>query len=89
MKPAATAATALCWSGDSAANPVAGVPIRRPPKISCSIGLAISRTPMPAETFRQSTAQSSQNCGVLCASLTCTDDTAPAVTRAPASGVTR
>ncbi len=29
-------------------------------------------TPMPAETFRQSTHQISQNCGVLCASFRCT-----------------
>ena len=29
-------------------------------------------TPMPAVTLRQSTAQISQNCGVLCASRRCT-----------------
>ena len=43
-----------------------------PPKISCNIGEAMLRTPMPAETFRQSTAQINQNCGVLCASLRAT-----------------
>ena len=29
-------------------------------------------TPMPADTFRHSTAQISQNCGVFSASFTCT-----------------
>ena len=45
------------------------LPISEPPKISCSIGEAMPITPMPADTFRHSTAQISQNCGVLCASL--------------------
>ena len=36
-----------------------------PPKISCSIGEAMPIMPMPAETLRHSTAQISQNCGVL------------------------
>ncbi len=34
------------------------------PNMSCSIGLAIDITPMPAVTFRHSTPQISQNCGV-------------------------
>ena len=38
------------------------------PKISCSIGDAMPMTPMPALTFRQSTAQINQNCFVLIAS---------------------
>ena len=45
------------------------MPISLPPKISCSIGEAMPITPMPAETFRHSTHQISQNCGVLCASF--------------------
>ena len=42
------------------------------PKISCSIGDAMPITPMPALTFRHSTAQINQNCFVLCASRKCT-----------------
>src|SRR5207247_797059 len=42
------------------------------PKISCSIGDAMPITPIPALTFRHSTAQISQNCFVLCASRKCT-----------------
>jgi hypothetical protein len=45
------------------------LPISLPAKISCSIGEAMPMTPMPAETLRQSTAQISQNCLVLCALL--------------------
>jgi len=64
-KPAAIVAMAVFWPASSAAKPVSGWPISAPPKISCSIGEAIASTPMPAETLRHSTAQISQNCGVL------------------------
>ena len=40
-----------------------------PAKISCSIGEAIPMTPMPADMFRHSISQISQNCTVLWASL--------------------
>ena len=43
-----------------------------PPKISCSIGEAMPMTPMPADTLSISTAQISQNCFVLWASLRAT-----------------
>jgi hypothetical protein len=66
VKPAATAATAALGSA-TAAPP----PSRRLPKISCTIGLAMLSTPMPAETFSISASQISQNCGVLCASRRC------------------
>ena len=45
-----------------------GTSISRPPKISWIIGEAMPITPMPALTLRQSTTQSSQNCGVFQAS---------------------
>ena len=67
--PAAMVAIDRFWSASNAATLVPGRPIREPPKISCSIGDARPITPMPADTFRHSTAQISQNCGVLCASL--------------------
>src|SRR5215467_5473269 len=71
-KPAATAATATFCSALSALKVTSGAPISEPAKISCSIGDAIPITPMPAETFRHSTHQTNQNCGVLCASFKCT-----------------
>ena len=67
-KPAAIAAIALFWSTDSWPKARAGCPISLPANISCSIGEAMPITPMPAETFKQSTHQISQNCGVLWAS---------------------
>ena len=72
-------------AASSAEKPVSGWPIRLPPKISCNIGEAIERTPMPADTLRQSTPQISQNCGVLCAFSSATASRviiAPAVTGA-------
>ena len=68
-KPAAIPAIMVFCSGDSALKVRSGIPISLPAKISCSIGEAIPITPMPADTFRHSTPQISQNCGVLCASL--------------------
>src|SRR5664279_2281869 len=68
-KPAAIAAIVTFCAALSALKPTSGIPISLPAKISCSIGEAMPITPMPAETFRQSTHQISQNCGVLCASL--------------------
>ena len=65
-------ATKVRCSGVSWVNPTPGCPISEPPKISCSIGDAMPMTPMPALTLRQSTAQISQNCLVLCASRRCT-----------------
>ena len=71
-KPAAIVAMSALLAASSAEKPISGWPISLPPKISCSIGEAIDSTPMPADTLRQSTAQISQNCGVLCASLSAT-----------------
>src|SRR3954467_5208044 len=68
-KPAAIAAMAAFCEPSSALKPTLGRPINLPAKISCSIGEAMPITPMPADTFRHSTHQISQNCGVLCASL--------------------
>ena len=68
-KPAAIPAIAVFWPASNCAKPSSGLPSSEPPKISCSMGEAMPMTPMPAETFRQSTAQISQNCLVLCASL--------------------
>src|ERR1700745_3395320 len=70
--PAAIAAIAVRCSGESWPNFRSGNPISLPAKISCSIGDAMPITPMPADTFRQSTHQISQNCGVLCALSRCT-----------------
>src|SRR6478735_9316531 len=69
VKPAAIAAIVAFCSTLSALNPTSGNPINLPAKISCNIGEAMPITPMPADTFRHSTHQISQNCGVLCASL--------------------
>src|ERR1700730_4753762 len=71
-KPAAIAAMVAFCEASSALKPTLGSPINLPAKISCSIGEAIPITPIPADTFRQSTHQISQNCGVLWASLRCT-----------------
>ena len=68
-KPAAIPAINVLWSADSAPKFRLGIPISLPAKISCNIGEAMPITPMPADTFRHSTHQISQNCGVLCASL--------------------
>jgi len=53
-------------------NPRPGEPMSEPPKISCSIGEAIPSTPIPALTFRHSTAQIIQNDRVRWAFLRCT-----------------
>src|SRR5882757_8631790 len=68
VKPAAIAAIVAFCSMLSALNPTSGNPINLPAKISCNIGEAMPITPMPADTFRHSTHQISQNCGVLWAS---------------------
>src|ERR1700730_5553357 len=68
-KPAAIAAMVAFCEASSALKPTLGRPINLPAKISCSIGEAMPITPIPADTFRHSTHQISQNCGVLCASL--------------------
>src|SRR5215469_6398483 len=70
--PAAMPAIATLCSGESWPNFRSGNPISLPAKISCSIGDAMPITPMPADTFKQSTHQISQNCGVLCALSRCT-----------------
>ena len=44
---------------------MSGRPMSEPAQISCSIGEAMPITPMPADTLSISTAQISQNCGVL------------------------
>ena len=51
-------------SDRSPTKPAAAAGAIRPANISWIIGLAAPSTPMPAVTLRQSTAQSSQNCGV-------------------------
>ena len=62
-KPAATPAIAVSWALSSSPNFLA-TPISSPPNTSCSIGLAMPITPMPALTFMHSTIQTSQNCGM-------------------------
>ena len=71
VKPAATPAIAASWVLSSSVN-FAGTPTRAPPKTSCSIGLAMPITPMPADTFMHSTSHTSQNCGMNQTLLTCT-----------------
>ena len=68
-KAAPTSAALAFWSSVKSAKPTEASPNSAPPKVSCNIGAAAPIMPMPAETLRQSTAQSSQNCTVLCASL--------------------
>ena len=70
-KPAAMPAIAVSCVLSSSVN-FSGTPIRLPAKISCSIGLAMPITPMPAETFIVSTSQTSQNCGMPQTFFTCT-----------------
>src|SRR5277367_1538695 len=67
VKPAAIAAIEAFCATLNALKPTSGNPISLPAKISCNIGDAMPITPIPAETFRHSTHQISQNCGVLCA----------------------
>src|ERR1700710_1550735 len=67
VKPAAMPAIVAFWATVSALKPTSGSPMSLAAKISCSIGEAMPITPIPADTFRQSTHQISQNCGVLCA----------------------
>src|SRR6185503_20905944 len=55
------------------ANPAAADAVTRPLKISWIIGDATPSTPMPALTFRHSTAHNSQNCRVFHATLTGTE----------------
>ncbi len=70
-KPAAT--PAIFVRSALARSPYfASRPIRWPPKISCSIGLARPITPMPADTFMHSTSHTSQNCGMPQMRFTCT-----------------
>src|ERR1700761_8645663 len=66
-KPAAMPGINVSCSTESWLKLKAGKPISLPAKISCNIGEAMPITPMPADTFKHSTHQISQNCGVLCA----------------------
>ena len=59
--PAAATIAAFCTSVSAAA---ACRPSNLGPNTSCSIGLAMAITAMPAVTFVQSTAQINQNWGV-------------------------
>src|SRR5487761_2302109 len=70
-KPAAAATTAAFCAGVMSAAASAR-PASLPPNTSCSIGLAIEITAMPAVTLRNSTPHTSQNCGVFQARLRCT-----------------
>src|SRR6186997_773569 len=75
LSSAAKAAPADATRALSAALSSARVPVTPtslPPKISWIIGDAIPMTPIPALTLRQSTDQSSQNCGVFQAFATWT-----------------
>ena len=65
------ASRAFCAS-ESCPKVTPGSSISRPPNTSWIIGDAIPITPIPALTLRQSTAHSSQNCGVFHARSTCT-----------------
>ena len=58
--PTAAGTIAACCAVGEA---VAVSPSSLAPNPSCSIGLAIEITPMPAVGFRHSTSQISQNCG--------------------------
>ena len=70
-KPAPMLASwAFCAGVRSFSAPA--TPISLPPKISWIIGDAMPMTPIPALTFMHRTIQSSQNCGVRHARLTCT-----------------
>ncbi len=73
-RPVKPAAMAAIWPFCAAVSSVNAVvtPSSLPPNTSCSSGEAMPSTPIPADTFRHSTAQISQNCGVLMASFTCT-----------------
>ena len=71
VKPAATPAMAVSSVLSSSPNFLVR-PIRLPPNTSCSIGLAMPITPMPADTFMHSTTHTSQNCGMPQTLLTCT-----------------
>ena len=62
---------AVSWVLSSSPNFLA-TPIRLPPNTSCSIGLAMPITPMPADTFIVSTIHTSQNCGMPQTLFTCT-----------------
>ena len=66
------------------AKPAAADALTRPLNTSWIIGEAMPSTPMPALTFRQSTAQSNQNCGVRHAASAVT---ARVVSAAPPGGV--
>src|ERR1700739_2985314 len=70
--PAAIAAIVAFCEASRVFTPMVGKPINLPAKISGNIGEAMPITPMPADTFKQSTHQISQNCGVLCALARCT-----------------
>src|SRR4051812_27942014 len=56
----------------SPTNPAAALAVITPGNISWTIGEACPSTPIPAVTFRQSTAHNSQNCGVVIASVAST-----------------
>src|SRR5271155_3707779 len=62
-RPAAEAAMAAFCAAVILA--MVSTPSSLAPNMSCSIGLAIEMTPIPAVTFRHNTPQISQNCGVL------------------------
>jgi len=73
IRPTSPAAAATMPAFCSTVSSLPGAaPISLGPNTSCSIGEAIEITPMPAVTFRHSTAQISQNCGVFQARLRCT-----------------
>ena len=70
-KPAAMTAIEASWDLSSSPN-FRSRPIRWPPNTSCSIGLAMPITPMPADTFMHSSSHTSQNCGMPQMRFTCT-----------------
>ena len=71
VKPAAIAAISTSCVELSSLK-ARSTPISLPAKTSCSSGEAMPMMPIPADTFRHSTAQTSQNCGVFHAVFTCT-----------------
>src|SRR5690349_5214511 len=69
IRPAELHSDSMATKPAAAAARDAASPLPESGKKSRKIGAARSRIPMPAVTLKQSTTQSSQNCGVLIAFL--------------------
>ena len=71
VNPAAMAAMAPSWPLSRSPKALSS-PIKWPPNTSCSMGLAMPITPIPALTFMHSAIHTSQNCGMPQTLFTCT-----------------